>query len=176
MKINKTKIFQTLTLLLLVLVFSQCTPAAKVSSNTNEDPVFFADEGCPDLILEELKVVKKKKSEVTISYKITNKGDAPFSLLGKDKKKKKDNIAIKMYFSSNETLENGDILLGGIYIDNDANKEQEGKLAPGKSYEGTLKVSVKNQTSFTPFLILDVDAWQFIIECDETNNQAAITL
>jgi hypothetical protein len=177
MKFNKTKLFYTLTALSFILVFSQCKPTASVSSNDNgQDPVFFADEGCPDLVLEDLKVVKKKKSEVIISYKITNKGDAPFSLLGKNAKKKKDNVAIKMYFSSNETLENGDILVGGIYVDNDANEAQNGKIDAGKSYEGTLKLSIKNQTSFTPFLVLDVDAWQLIIECDETNNQASIKL
>lgn len=177
MKLNKTRLFYTLTALSFMLTFSQCKPTSTVSSNDNgEDPVFFADEGCPDLVLEDLKVVKRKKSKIEISYKITNKGNAAFSLLGKDAKKKKDNVAIKMYFSSNETLENGDILVGGTYIENDAKEAQKGKLGAGKSYKGTLTVSVKNQTSFTPFLILDVDAWQFIIECDETNNQASIQL
>ena len=173
MKTNYILIFSTF----LILGFSQCKSSSKVvSSNSKEDPVFFADEGCPDLILEDLKVVETKKSDVYISYKITNKGDAPMTLLGQDSKKKKDNTAIKLYFSSNETFEVGDVLVGGLYVDNKALADKGGKLEAGASYEGVAKVSIKRKTSFTPYLVMDVDAWQLTIECDETNNQASIKL
>lgn len=158
-------------LFVLSTVFIQCKPTASIA--TDKEPTFFADEGCPDLHILELKEIERKKSDIYIEYTLINKGDAPVSLIGLKPKKKKDNLAIKMYFSSDNKLQPGDVLVGGVYLENDAMKENNGILAPGKTYKGTIKLSLKKQTSFTPFIILDVDAWQTIIECDETNNENA---
>lgn len=158
-------------LLSLSILFTQCTPSASIV--TDKEPTFFADEGCPDLHILELKEIERKKSDIYIEYTLINKGDAAVSLIGLKPKKKKDNLAIKMYFSSDNKLQPGDVLVGGVYLDNKAMAENNGKLEPGKTYKGTIKVSLKKQTSFTPFIVFDVDAWQTITECDETNNENA---
>ena len=79
-----------------------------------------------------------------------------------------------MFYSRDNELQRGDVLIGGVYIENEALEEANGKLGAGETYQGTIKVSTKNKTSFTPYLILDVDAWETVLECNETNNQSFI--
>lgn len=170
----KKKTYLYTLLILLVVTFWQCKPTKTVTSNEDDNPTFFADEGCPDLILTKLQIVERNKKELIVNYTIQNTGDASVSVLGANERKKGDNLAIKMYFSSDAQLQRGDVLIGGDYLDNDALKNTDGRLRAGKTYKGQIKVPLKKQTSFTPYLILDVDAWQTVIECDETNNQTAI--
>ena len=121
-----------------------------------------------------MKIVEQKKSKVYLSYTITNTGTSEVNLMGEDVKAENDNVAVKMYFSSDEKYQRGDILIGGDYVNNDFLATNEGKLKPGESYTETVKVSTKTQTSFTPYVVFDVDAWQIVRECNETNNQTAI--
>ncbi len=162
-----------ITTLFLLAIFSfNCKPT-QTAIIDNQPPVFFDEDACGDLVLIDLEVVETKKSQIIVAYKLFNKGDAPVSLLGATKNKN-DNVAIKMYYSRDDELQRGDILIGGKYISNKALKDKGGKLSAGETYAGTIKVSTKKKTSFTPFLILNVDAWETVQECDETNNQIAL--
>lgn len=171
--------FLFLTLIGFFAISCNSSKGVIISDNvpTNEDEkVFFADgeKDCPDLVIESLKIVKRSKSKMTIAYTLTNKGAIPVNLLGKDPKKDTDNVAIKMYFSSDEAYERGDILIGGDYVNNKSEAVSNGMLKPGKSCEQEVTISIKTRTSFTPYIVFDVDAWQTVQECDETNNQKAI--
>jgi archaellum component FlaF (FlaF/FlaG flagellin family) len=153
---------------------TKTTTSAEIPK-ADDTKTFLADEdGCPDLVLSSLEIVEQKKSKVYIEYTLTNNGINPVSLMGKDPKNDQDNVAVKIYFSSDETYQRGDILMGGDYVSNDFLKTNEGELKPGESYTTTVKISTKTKTSFTPYIVFDADAWQIVRECDETNNQKAI--
>ena len=157
-----------------------CTASKQPSASAeipkeNEVKTFLADEdGCPDLVLSSLDIAEQKKSKIYIAYTLTNAGTAPVSLMGSDPKADNDNVAVKIYFSSDEAFQRGDILMGGDYVSNKWLSTNEGILKPGESYTATVKISTKTKTSFTPYIVFDADAWQTVRECDETNNQKAI--
>jgi len=171
----------TLFLAILISTLMSCT-ATKTTTSAEipkEDDVktFLADEdGCPDLVLTSIDIADQRKSKIYIAYTMTNKGTSPVNLMGDDAKNDKDNVAVKFYFSSDETFQRGDILMGGDYVSNDWLTTNGGVLKPGESYSATVKISTKTQTSFTPYIVFDADAWQTIRECDETNNQKAILI
>lgn len=153
---------------------TQTTTATEIPKE-EETKTFLADEdGCPDLVLTSLDIVEQKKSKVYISYTLTNNGTSIVNLMGEDSKDDKDNVAVKIYFSSDKSFQRGDILMGGDYVSNNWLSTNEGILKPGESYTATVKISTKTQTSYTPYIVFDADAWQTVRECDETNNQSAI--
>lgn len=163
-----------LCLILFISIGIGCSPTTtnKTTEIKEKEPEFFTKSGCPDLIIDKIEIVKRSKSKATISYVISNRGDAPAKLSG-GTKKEADNAAFKMYFSSDDQLNRGDILVGGHYID-DSDLAEGGILPPGYMYTGEIQVSLKKKTSFTPVLVLNVDALQRITECDETNNTNSV--
>ena len=169
----------TLFLAFLISGLMSCTATQTTTSaeipKADDTKTFLADEdGCPDLVLSSLDLAEQKKSKVSIAYTLTNNGTTPVSLMGTNAKDNNDNVAVKFYFSSDETFQRGDILMGGDYVDNDWIKTNDGILKPGESYSATVTISTKTKTSFTPYIVFDADAWQTVRECDETNNQNAI--
>lgn len=156
-----------------------CGGVQKMSTDERERsdnrPVeFFNGEQCPDLVIKDLEVVTMSRKKATIAYSIFNQGDTALDLRGRNLKSDKDNLAVKLYFSRDDKLQLGDVLIGGFYITEDL--PEKGLLQSNMPFFGTIKVNIKKQTSLTPYVIFDVDGWQDFQECDETNNQAAIKL
>ncbi|MEL6636852.1 MAG: hypothetical protein AAFW73_19215 [Bacteroidota bacterium] len=125
---------------------------------------------CSDLVLKNVSILKRNKSSMTLAYELFNQG------LGKAKvivgrKKDQESLAIRANLSSSEKLTRGAIVLGGTFLSG-----EETVLASGESYQGTLKVDLHKLTKFTPILILELDAYEFVAECDETNNIQSIQL
>lgn len=140
----------------------------------NAPTEFFKGVQCPDLIVKDLQVLDQGRRSATVAYTIHNVGDTALDLRGRDLKSYKDNLAVKLYFSRDDKLQLGDVLIGGFYLKDDL--PVNGLLLPDATYRGTIRINTKNQTSLTPYVIFDVDGWQDFLECDETNNQAAIHL
>lgn len=175
LKNNKT----TFLLAFLISTLMSCTATKTTTSveipKEDDTKTFLADEdGCPDLVLSSVEIADQRKSKIYIAYTLTNKGTSVVNLMGENLKDNNDNVAVKFYFSSDETFQRGDILMGGDYVSNDWLSTNQGQLKPGESYTATVKISTKTKTSYTPYIVFDADAWQMIRECDETNNQKAI--
>ncbi len=127
-------------------------------------------EGCADLVIESLKILKlKKKKYADIEVTIKNIGTAPAPLLGEKKKRKEDNIAFRYYFSGDNKLNKGDLIGGGAFL-GEFDKNPPESIPPGGSYTGKIKAYLAKQSGFTHNLILVVDAFQGIQECNEANN------
>ncbi len=131
------------------------------------------EEGCPDLVIESFSVTKRKKKYAEITYTITNKGTAPAALFGEEKAVE-DNIAVRAYASGTAKLSRGDMILGGSFIEKGL-KEQKGILNPNESYEGVFRIDIRKKTRHMPYLIMFVDTYQGIWECNEGNNVKNIT-
>lgn len=146
-----------------------------VRDQADDAPVeFFNGEQCPDLIIRDLEVVQQSRKYATVAYTILNVGDTAIDLRGSNLKSDKDNLAVKLYFSRDDKLQLGDVLIGGFYLDKDL--PPDGLLLPNAVYMSSIRINIKKQTSLTPYIIFDVDGWQDFQECDETNNQAAIKI
>lgn len=128
------------------------------------------EEGCADLILEELSVLKKTKNSVQLAYTIRNIGQGRVFI---GAKKKEEGIAIRGHLSSSEHLSRGALTVGGDFL---AVDDSDAILSPGQSYSGSVKLPMYKLTKFTPYLILQIDPYQKILECDETNNLHYINL
>ena len=71
--------------------------------------------------------------------------------------------------SSSEKLTRGSIPIGGTFVKN-GKQIPDGKLYPGKSLTDEVKLDIQNMTRFTPIIILELDPYLSVQECNETNN------
>jgi len=129
-------------------------------------------DNCSDLVIEHIKIVKQGKRNVTLEYSLVNQGNGPAYLFGSTKSKE-DNVAIRANISGSTRLSRGAIIIGGGYI-TEGLKKENGKLMPNERYIGTIKLDTYKMTKFTPNIILELDAYNSLIECDETNNRSHI--
>ncbi len=142
------------------------TPAAAELPTSSEDIA-----GCADIQFSKIEIIKKNKKQVVISYELKNEGVGTALLAAAQKNG--DNLALRAHLCSSEKLTRGAITLGGSFLKIGEGQE---KLQPGETYTGTLKLPLHKLTKFTPFLVLQVDPYQKITECDETNNLDFINL
>ena len=124
-------------------------------------------EVCPDLYIDTIFVVKQNNRWLEIEYILNNTGKGPAHLLGQSSSDD-DNLAIRAFLSSSERLTRGSLPIGGGFIYNSPN---DGLLEVNGTYRGKLKLDIKKLTRFTPYLILSVDPFNAITECDKTNNK-----
>lgn len=140
-----------------------------VLTDKGEAAIVTEAEQCPDLIIESVRILKKTKKWVTLEYTITNQGAGSVALLGASKAET-DNLALRAYMSRTEKLTRGSITLGGTYVD-DLPKSSDGQLNPGNKYTGKIRLDIRKLTKFTPTIILELDPYMSVLECDETNNR-----
>ncbi len=133
---------------------------ASVESSKNS---YAEKQVCPDLVLNQINVVKKSKNWVTLEYTLTNNGKGP-AYLGKDTNGQ--GIALRAFLSSSEKISRGALPLGGGFVDSGKKKQ----LFPNNSQTGTLKLDIRKMTRFTPYVIINLDPFNVIQECDKTNN------
>lgn len=127
---------------------------------------------CPDLVIDTIYLVKYTAKSMLLHYIIRNKGQAPVSLLG-NPEQKKDNLKIRMYFVSGMKLTRGAIEAGTVQIRKGV-ETLDGVLLPGQILQGEATINLKLRTRFSPNLLLELDPFQLISECDRTNNTRAL--
>ncbi|MEM1322592.1 MAG: hypothetical protein AAGG75_20170 [Bacteroidota bacterium] len=152
------------------------TTAAEPEAAKQEKEIipYLDKDNCADLKIDQIGIVKKSKNSITLSYTITNYGTGVAALFG-ESDKKEDNVAIRANISGSTKLSRGAIIIGGDYLSkNKRSKKKE--LAPFESYQGTIKLDTRKMTRFTPNIILELDVYNSIIECDETNNRQHIVV
>lgn len=128
-------------------------------------------QNCPDLMIESVKIIKKKpKKWILVEYTIVNNGDAKAPLLKEfEKHGYQRSLGLKVFFSGDTKLGRGDVTVGGAFI-GDYSKSKKEFMEPGERITEQIKIKTKNQTSFTRVVIFNIDAMQFIEECNEKNN------
>lgn len=158
---------------------------APVSSSSSESPptkegglgkvtdARFAD-GCADLMVEQILLKKRTKKSVEITLILLNKGNKKAIIYSKDKKSPQ-RLAIKAQLNATDQLTRGALVLGGAFIE-DGLEKSDGFLLPGHTLEIPLKFNVSDATKFTPYLILSLDVYQLVDECDESNNNQGIRI
>jgi len=125
-------------------------------------------DACPDLKIDTFFVSKRTKKYAEISFKIVNVGDAPAAMFG-ETKAVEDNVAIRAYASGTAKLSRGDLIMGGAYIESGI-KDENGLLQPQESFAGAFRVNIRKKTRHMPYIIISIDDYQNLWECDEGNN------
>ncbi len=132
----------------------------------------YDENACSDLVFESIKVVKKSKGKVTLEYTIINNGEGPAKLVHSQKQAHK-NLAFQAYLSSKDKITKSSFSLENSFIEKGL-KDSNGKLYPGQRFTGTVKINVQKMTKFTPFVILELDPYLSVHECDKTNNKLGV--
>lgn len=132
----------------------------------------FDEDACSDLVFESIKIVKKSKSKVTLEFTIVNNGEGPAKLISSQKQANK-NLALQAYLSSKDKITKSSFSLENSFLEKGL-KRTNGKLYPGERYTGTVKVNIQKMTKFTPFVVLELDPYLSIYECDKTNNKLGV--
>ena len=143
-------------------------PVVSSAPTSVDESVYYDPNTCPDLQIEAIRVAKQKKNYVIIEYTIKNTGKGPANLEG-NTKSKDDNIAVKAFMTSSSKLNKGALVLGGDVVSN--RSKNAGPLMPGESYTTKIRLETNTMTKFTPVIILELDTFGQVRECDETNNK-----
>lgn len=125
-------------------------------------------DDCPDLVFDTVFVSRYTDKMMTVQYVLRNQGNQAAQLLGPTKSRD-DNMAVNVYFSGGLRLTRGAILANGEFV-REGRETLDGLLLPGQQLHGNLDISLKNRTRFSPNLILELDPFQSVPECDRTNN------
>ncbi len=136
-----------------------------------EDQAAFDRNYCPDLVITDINVLKVTKNWITFEYTILNEGKGPAAFHGPTKVDE-DNVGIKAYLSGSEKITRGSLVLGGIFVTKEINSKK-GILKAKESFTGKMRLEFRKKTKFTPYLILEVDNFHAVKECDDKNNTKA---
>ncbi len=130
-------------------------------------------ENCADLLLTDYKIVKKTNSYLWIEFTLVNRGKKVANLYGPDFDKSADNVMIKSLLSTSAELTAAVWETGSMYIDKGM-KLRNGLLNPQESYTDVVKVDLSGQTKFTNYVILQVDPYLVVDDCNRANNNLTI--
>ena len=144
------------------------TPEEKGSGSSTQ----YDENACSDLVFESIKIVKKTRSKVILEYTIINQGQGPATMI-KNRKDENKNMALQAHFSSGNKLTKGSLNIGGSFVEKGLN-QSNGKLYPGEKYTNTIKFDIQKMTKFTPYIILEMDPYLSVYECDKKNNKMAV--
>lgn len=125
-------------------------------------------EVCPDIVVDTIIVIKKTPKYLHIEYTVSNTGKGPAYLLGQTSSDE-DNLAVRAFLSSSDNLTRGSLPIGGGFV---KGGPKDGVLEPNASMTASLRLDIKKMTRFTPYLILSLDPFNTLTECDKTNNKS----
>lgn len=143
-----------------------------ISSSSKSLAQKYDENACSDLLFESIKVVKKSKNKVTLEYTIINNGEGPATLIT-NRKKENSNMALQAYMSSKDRVTKSSFSFDGDFIGKGLDKTN-GKLYPGERYTNTIKLNIQKMTKFTPYVILELDPYLSVRECDKKNNKLGV--
>lgn len=129
-------------------------------------------EKCPDLTFSKFKIVEKGKKHVVLEYSVKNVGKGPAVL---QKKEKGDDllIGIRVFLSGAPVVSRASKELGMDFLRVPYYKKE---LYPDEEITQQTKIQTKGKTSFLKYLVLQIDSYQLMQECDRRNNEGAVEL
>lgn len=122
--------------------------------------------GCPDLVIDSVWVLNDRKYTLRVGVRLHNKGDAPALLY---KTEGGGGMGIAFFLGNTPSIArssrfvHGEILRSGLEADN-------GALLPGASFDWELKILLSQRPGYLTNLQCQLDNFQFVTECDRTNN------
>lgn len=136
------------------------------------EPAPLDSNACPDLTIDAVRIIEATPKYIKLEFIVFNKGNAPVNLWGATRKLE-DNVSVQFYVNGTPRLTKGSLIVDGIYIQ-DGLKETKGILAPNKGVKQIAKISTEKVTRYNRVIILRIDGFDIVSECDETNNTNSI--
>lgn len=132
------------------------------------------DASCYDFSIDTVKVLKYGKKSVLLEYTLKNNGNAGAPMLGKTDAEN-DNLAIRAFISGVPKMTKGALVFGGTFVENQE-KGADGKIPPGMRYKATFELDIRDKSRYMNYLILSLDPFNTVEECDERNNVHVVDL
>ena len=151
---------------------SKIDTTKKVESNI---PIKYEIDNCPDLLITEYKIAKSTKNYIWLEYTIVNRGRKPANLYGYNTNDVNDNVTIKAVLSTSSELTNVYWDAGSVLVDGGL-KTRNGIIKPQESYTDLIKVDLSGQSKFTKYIILQLDPYLTIQDCNRSNNNLTIKI
>lgn len=129
---------------------------------------------CFDFQIDTVKIIDRNAKWLTLEYTLVNASEAPAPMLGMTKDEK-DNLAIRAFISGAPKMSKGALVFGGTFVEN-MEKGAEGKIPPGKRFSATFRLDMRDKSRYMNYLILSLDPFQTVQECDERNNIYVVDL
>ncbi len=134
------------------------------------DDILKEKEECPDLVIEGMEIVKVKSNKATVRFAVKNIGKGPAMIYQKENKE--DNpLGVRAYISGSDQITKGSINIGGFFMEGGLD-ETKGYLNANESFEMEVVLDIKKKTRYMPNIVLSLDAFLKLRECDRTNNSS----
>ncbi len=134
------------------------------------DDILKEKEECPDLVIEGMEIVKVKSNKATVRFAVKNIGKGPAMIYQKENKE--DNpLGVRAYISGSDQITKGSINIGGFFMEGGLD-ETNGYLNANESFEMEVVLDIKKKTRYMPNIVLSLDAFLKLRECDRTNNSS----
>lgn len=148
-----------------------------LSSKVVEEPIEAEDiiadqEKCADLVFSDFKIVETRKKHVVLEYAVENIGKGPAPL--KTKQKGEDVlIGLRVFLSGAPIVSRASKELG---MDVLRVPYYQKELYPGEKIIQQTEIQTKAKTKFLKYLVMQIDSYQLMRECDRRNNESAVIL
>lgn len=138
---------------------------------------FLNPDDCPDLMIKDIKVIKENKFHIAIEYTVKNQGTGTAELHGqKDRKgKNQSNMIMKAYLSATPKFTRSATAIGEVEVRKEMDNK-DGTLPRSREFTGKMYMNVRGRTNMTPYLILTLDPYQTVRECNERNNRSYVKI
>lgn len=137
-------------------------------------PPAIAAARCADLRFDTAYVVRRNESTLLLRFTLRNAGPGPVRLTGARGREEK-NVALNAYFVRESKLTRGAVMTTGIFL-GERPDLPDNVLPPGQQITGDMEISLRDRTRFAPNLVLELDPFQSVNDCDRTNNTYALPL
>jgi len=135
---------------------------------------FLNPDDCPDLMIKDIEIIKVNKYMIAIEYTVKNQGTGTAEMHGA-KSSTDDNMFLKAYLSATPKFSRSAKTIGETAVKKEMGNK-EGTLAKSREFKGKMYMNVRGRTAMTPYLILTLDPYQTVRECNERNNRSYIKL
>jgi|GEM_PF-5789648 len=136
---------------------------------------FLDENDCPDLVIKDIKVIKENKFHIAIEYTVKNQGTGTAALHNDKKGKDKNNMFMKAYLSSTPKFSRSAKTIGEVEVRKEM-ENKDGTLPRTREFTGRMYMNVRGRTNLTPYLILTLDPYQTVRECNERNNRSYVKI
>ena len=132
------------------------------------------DAPCYDFSIDTVIVKDMDKKWLTLEYTLKNNGNTGAPMLGATDAEN-DNLALRAFISGVPKMTKGALVFGGTFVENQE-KGADGKIPPGLRYKGTFRLDIRDKSRYMNYLILSLDPFNTVDECDERNNVHVVDL
>jgi len=141
-----------------------------VRLNSRETASKTGTGACAEMVFDTAFVEEWGERTMRLRYFLKNTGNAPAHFFSKNAEP-----LVNLYFVSGLKLTRGAIPAGSSRIQK-GRETLDGLLMPGQILEGTVEISLKDRSKFSPNIALEFDPAQAVDECGRTGNVWVVRL